>query len=180
MKNLIVIFTLGLCFCANAASEMKPGLWEDHFTIKSKSGKIEKKLAELKKTLANMPVDQRKMMEAAMASQGAGLTLNNDSVKICISIDQAQRLEVPRPQTSKCKHEEVSRTSEMVKIKFHCDGADVTSGEGEFKLTGPTSYVASAVVNTVDNGVADQLTLNQKGKWISSDCGNIKSVPLKK
>ena len=49
-KTFIISILLSmLSFSAFAISNMKPGLWEHSFVIKSESGKVEKALNEMKK-----------------------------------------------------------------------------------------------------------------------------------
>jgi hypothetical protein len=178
--SILAFFIFVFATNTNASSAMKPGLWQDDFTIKSKSGKIEKKLSDLKKKISALPPDQRKMMEAAMASQGAGLSLTNNSVKICISEEQAKNLNLPESSLTKCKPEEVGRTDNYVKLKFNCPGNPPSTGEGEFKLNSPTSYESRASINTFSDGNPETLNVNQKGTWLSADCGNIRSIRIKK
>lgn len=169
-----------LVFSVEAASTMKPGLWEHSFTIKSQSGKAEKAMAEMKKQMANMPAEQRKMLMDMMAKQGLGTDGQNNSVKVCISKTQAENLEIPQHQSGNCTHEVISRTANSVKMKFNCKGATVTSGEGDFQLASPTSYTGKTIINTVRDGKEDRMDMDQKGKWLSADCGNVKEMPIKK
>lgn len=163
-----------------AVSKMKPGLWENQFIIKSQSGKVEKAMSDLKSKMASMPAEQRKMMEEIMAKQGLGMNSQANSVKICISKEQAENLEIPQGENENCTHEVIKRTSHSIKMKFQCTGERATSGEGEFTLTSPTAYTGKSVINTSINGKADRMDMNQKGKWLSSDCGEIKPVSNKK
>lgn len=165
-------------FAANM--NMKPGLWEHSFTIKSDSGQVEKGLADMKKSLEKMPPEQRKMMEEMMAKQGMGLSAKGTAVKVCISKEQAEKLDIPQNQDSNCKQEVLSRTQNSIKMKFTCTGDPSSSGEGEFTLKSPTAYVGKAVVNTDSKGKKDRLNMDQNGKWLSADCGNIQSVKMKK
>lgn len=175
--------TISFTFCLSAYpanSGMKPGLWEHHFTIKSQSGKIENAMADLKVKMANMPVEQRKMMEDMMAKQGLGINHHANSVKVCISKEQAANLEIPQGQNQNCKNEVIKRTAKTIKIKFECKGISKSLGEGEFTLTSPTSYTGKSVVNmTVDNK-PDRMNMDQKGKWLSANCGEIKPIPTEK
>jgi major membrane immunogen (membrane-anchored lipoprotein) len=180
-KILTVIIPLTFTFSSHAAmNEMKPGLWENTFTIKSQSGKVEKAMADLKSKMASMPAEQRKMMEEMMAKQGLGVSQEANTVKVCISKEQAKNMEIPQGQNQNCTHEIVNRTNNSVKMKFDCKGTRETSGEGEFTLTSPTAYTGKSIVNTTLDGKQDRMDMTQKGKWLSSDCGEIKSLQSKK
>ena len=181
LKSLFVFLaTSSLISSVSAMESMKPGLWEHSFTIKSQSGQVEKGLADMKKSMAKMPPEQRKMMEEMMAKQGMGVSDKGTSVKVCISKEQAEKLDIPQSQDSNCKQEILSRTSKNIKIKFTCTGNPSSTGEGEFTLINPGAYVGKAVVNTDSNGKKDRLDMDQKGKWLAADCGAIQPIKTQK
>lgn len=163
---------------ANAA--MKPGLWEHSFTMKSESGKVEKALADMQKQMASMPAEQRKMMEEMMAKQGLGIGGKTNAVKVCVSKEQAEKLEFPQHQNDNCKQEVIKRTANSVKMKFNCTGKSVTSGEVDFNLIDSGNYTGKAIITTNHSGKNEQMIMDQKGKWLSADCGNIKPAVHKK
>lgn len=163
-----------------ASSAMRPGLWEHQFTIKSESGKIEKAMADLKVKMAKMPVDQRKMMEEVMAKQGLAVNQQLSSLKVCISKEQAENLEIPQGYNQNCTQEVISRTKDTIKMKFDCTGVAETHGVGEFTLTSPTAYTGKSLINSTVKNKTEHMVMSQKGKWISSKCGTIKPIPIKK
>lgn len=164
-----------------AAQNMKPGLWEHSFTMKSQSGKVEQAMLDMKKQMAAMPADQRKMMESMMAKQGMGLGLGKaTNVNVCISKEQASKLEFPNNQNGHCKQEIMKRTANYVQMKFSCDGDPKTEGTAEFNLVNSTTYTGKAVINLIKDGKTDRMDMNSKGKWLSADCGNLKPYTPKK
>lgn len=180
-KILTIIIPLTFTFSLHAAtSQMKPGLWENTFTIKSQSGKIEKAMIDLKSKMASMPAEQRKMIEEVMAKQGLAVNQQASSVKVCITKEQAQNLEIPHGDNQDCTHEIVKRTTNSIKVKFACKGERTTSGEGEFTLLSPTAYNGKSIINTLVDDKQDRMEMSQKGKWLSSDCGAIKPFENKK
>lgn len=179
-KQLFLIIPLALSFEVHAASDMKPGLWENRLTVKSQSGRVEKLMEDFKKKIANMPPEQREMMESAMASQGLGISPKDNIVKVCISKEQAANLDIPQGQNRYCDHEVLNRTTNSVKVKFNCKGSRPTTGEGEFTLTSPTAYTGQSIINTTVDGKPDRMDLSQKGKWLSSNCGKIRAYEPKK
>ncbi len=178
---LSIILPLSFCLSSFAAtSGMRPGLWEHSFTVKSQSGKVEKAMSDLKAKMAAMSPDQRKMMEEVMAKQGLGINQQANGVKVCISKEQAENLEIPQGQNQNCTQEVLERTAKTIKMKFDCPGITHTSGEGEFTLTSPTAYNGKSVINTTVNNKSDRMDMVQKGKWLSANCGEIKPIPTKK
>lgn len=158
-----------------AKIQMKPGLWENTINIKSQSGKIESSLNDLKSKMASMPAEQRKMMEEVMAKQGLSVNQEASKIKVCISKEQAENLEIPQGENSDCRHEILKRTASSIKMRFNCTGETKASGEGEYTLLSPIAYKGKSIVNAVVNGKQDKMEMSQMGKWLSSDCGNIKS-----
>ena len=177
---LLSLVTLSLSFNVLSAEKMKPGLWEHSFTMKSKTGDVEKGLEQMKKAMAKMTPEQRKMMEDMMAKQGMGMSDKGTSVKVCISKEQAENLEIPQNQEDNCEQEILKRTPNSIKIKFTCTGESNSTGEGEFTLVNSTSYVGKAIVDIESKGNKDRLNMDQKGKWLSADCGSIKPIKNKK
>lgn len=176
--SILIPFTFSVSVFA-APSGMKAGLWEHSFSVKSQSGKVEKAMASLKEKMANMPAEQRKMMEEVMAKQGLGVSPQANNVKVCISKEQADNLEIPQGYNQGCTNEVTNRTAKSVKMKFACKGSSLTSGEAEFTLTSPTAYVGKSVINTIVDEKPDRVDMDQKGKWLSANCGKINQVPVK-
>ena len=182
-KSKILIFIILLtftCFAHAAKNQMKPGLWENTITIKSQSGKIEKSLNDLKSQMATMPAEQRKMMEDVMAKQGLSINQQASKIKVCISKEQAENFEIPQGENSDCTHEILKRTTNSIKVKFDCKGDHAASGVGEYNLTSSTAYNGKSIVNTIIDKKQDKMEMSQVGKWLASDCGNIKSYQSKK
>lgn len=174
---LILIFNASI---TSAAYTMKPGLWESSFTIKSESGKIEDGMNKMQAEMAKMPDEQRKMIEGIMSNKNVSVGAGKPtSVKICISKEQADDLEIPQKETGSCTHKVVKRTAYSTKIKFSCTGEPVTNGESEFTLISPTTYTGKTIVNNFSQGKTERMDMNQKGKWLSVDCGNIKPITKK-
>lgn len=155
-------------------TQLRPGLWEHRFTMESQSGEMERSMQQMQEELANMPPEQRKMMEQMMASQGVQVGPGGHSVRICLSQEQAARGMVPQ-QDGNCRQEVVKRSGNTIKYRFNCTGNPPSSGEGEVTIISPTAYTGKSIVNTTVNGQPDRITMEQSGKWLSDDCGNIKS-----
>ena len=177
MKLYLLLVTAPLALAAFSASaqSMKPGLWEHSFTMKSQSGQMEKGMAEMQKQMAAMPPEQRKMMEQMLAQSGVGMGAKANTVKVCISAEQAARLDIPQ-KDGQCKQDITQRSGSTMKFKFSCAGQPPTSGEGEITFSSPTSYTSKSVVNTAVEGKPERMTMDQTGQWLSADCGALKPV----
>lgn len=180
MKRVIASVAAVICVASSGAAlaqaqKMRPGLWEHSFTMKSQSGQMEKAMSDMQQQMASMPPEQRKMMEQMMAQQGMGMGTPGKSVKVCITKEQAERNEVPQ-QEGNCTQQVVQRTGNTVKVKFSCTGNPPTSGESEVTFSSPTTYTGKSVVDTMVNGKPERMTMDQSGKWLSADCGNVKPM----
>lgn len=178
MKKIITIVAAAACTSLTGtalaqAQKMRPGLWEHSFTMRSQSGQMEKAMSEMQQQMASMPPEQRKMMEQMMAQQGMGMGTSGRSIKVCITKEQAERDEVPQQEGS-CTQQVVQRTANTIKVKFSCAGNPPTSGEGEVTFLSPTAYTGKMTVNTMVDGKPERMSMEQSGKWLSGDCGNIK------
>ena len=174
-KTLTLALAFTFSVSTHAAYNMKPGLWEHSFTMKSESGKVEKAMDEMKKQMASMPAEQRKMMEEMLAKQGMAIGNNKGtSVKVCISKDQADKLEFPQNQNDRCMNEIIKRTANSVESKFTCEGYPKTEGVAGFNLLSSTVYTGKADINVTKDGKVEKMNMDSKGKWLTADCGNVK------
>jgi hypothetical protein len=183
MKKLhLVLVTVALVsatFCATAQT-MKPGLWQINNKLSSSSGEMEKAMAEAQKQLANMPPDQRKMMEDMMAKQGVGMGAGagTTSVKVCMTKEMVERHEVVTQQGD-CKHTTSPRTGNTMKFSFVCTKPPST-GEGQVTFVSPEAYSMKMTLNTTANGKAETMNMDATGKFLSAECGAIKPLTLPK
>lgn len=158
--------------------KMRPGLWEHTVSMKSQSGQMEAAMAQMQKSMASMTPAQRKQMEDMMAQQGVRIGPNGNSVKVCITAEQADLDRIP-PQEG-CT-QKVQRTGpSSIAMTFSCKGAPgqpPTSGEGTMTFSGPTAYAGNFKVQTTTaQGKPEQLDMAQTGKWLAADCGGLKPV----
>ncbi|MFN4117708.1 DUF3617 domain-containing protein [Acidovorax sp.] len=168
---------LGLAH-AQQPQKMRPGLWEHTVAMKSQSGQMEAAMAQMQKSMASMSPEQRKQIEQAMAQQGVSMGPQGNTVKMCISPQQADLDNIP-PQEG-CT-QTVKRTGpNTLAMTFTCKGGSgqpPTSGEGTMTFSGPTAYAGNFKVKTTTaGGKPEQIDMAQTGKWLSADCGTIKSV----
>jgi hypothetical protein len=122
-----------------------------------------------------MPADQRKMVEQMMAAQGVKLGPAGNSLRVCITKEDAALDQVPQYEGD-CRQQVVERTGNTVKVKFNCSGDPPSSGEGEVTFLKPTAYTGKATIDTVVAGKPERLNVNQAGKWLADDCGSIKPL----
>lgn len=160
------------------AAPMRHGLWLHTYTMQTQSGQMENQLREAQEYLANLPPEQReaveKLMGEAMASYGIELGPDNQSIKICISKERAARGIIPH-QEDDCTQEITERKGNTIKMTFACNGNPPSSGESVVTFHSPTHYTGKSIVNTTVEGRPEKITIEQSGKWLSYDCGNLKA-----
>lgn len=164
---------------ASAQQRMRPGLWEHSVNMKSQSGQMEAALAEMQKSLASMPPEQRKQMEQMMAQQGVGMGPKGQTVKVCITKEQADLDNIPQQEGCTQKVQRVDAST--MKVAFSCKGGQgqpPSSGEGTITMQGPTAYTGQFRFKTETQGKPEQIDMAQSGKWLSDNCGAIKPMPM--
>ena len=169
----------GMAGGASAQQKMRPGLWEHSVNMKSQSGQMEAAMAEMQKSLASMPPEQRKQMEQMMAQQGVGMGPKGQTVKVCITKEQADLDNVPQQEGCTQKVQRVDAST--MKVAFACKGGQgqpPSSGEGTISMQGPTAYTGQFKFKTQTQGKPEQIDMAQSGKWLSDNCGAIKPMPM--
>lgn len=157
----------------HAAPDMRAGLWQHEFSMKSQSGQMEQAMQQMQEQLKNMPPEQRKMMEQMMAERGVELGSDSQRIKVCVSEERAKKGFVPQ-QDGNCTHEVIEQSGNTTRFKFRCGGPQPSSGEGEVTFSSPTSFHGKAVTTTTINGKPERMEMEQSGRWLSADCGNLK------
>lgn len=184
--SLASVVAFGVLAAPVAAQTMKPGLWE----INNKMGgsgdsgaKMAAAMEQMQKQMAAMSPEQRKQMEKMMAQQGVNMAPGGAgsgmAVRVCITKEMAARNETPTQTQGDCKHEQMQKSGNTMKFKFACTKPP-SSGEGEVTQNSPESYSMKMKVNREMKGKPEQMTMEAQGKWVSSDCGNVKPITPRK
>jgi hypothetical protein len=198
---LLIAAGVGLNAQAAIHVDMKPGLWEHKFkmdessldaTQKTQAEQMTKAMDEMKKQMANMPPEQRKMMEdmmakqgikvsdkgLEMAAQGVQITKEGTTVKACVTQEEIDRGELPKSD-DKCEEKVTQVSPKVLKISYVCKGENPTRGEGEVVFQNDKSYTGQVAYTTTVENKTQTYRADQSGKWLSSDCGNIKPASYK-
>jgi hypothetical protein len=169
-----ILISVSLCVIAmgaQAQEKMKPGLWE--MTVRSDMLKSmpaipPAQLEELKKRGIKIPA-----MENGAAIQ-----------KMCVTAEMTDKVGKNPLQNNPgdCKEKSSSRTGNTSTVEMVCDGPRL-KGTGIIKAT----YSDKTLQSVYDfKGVSNNRPVNQNietsGKWLSSDCGEVKpyAAPPKK
>jgi hypothetical protein len=171
-------FVIAAASGAAIGQNLKPGLWEITQRMQTGSGQMENQMAQMQQQMANMPPEQRKMVEEMMARQGVkmgqGGAGGGMSLKVCMTKEMVERHEVPT-QRGDCKTTQQPRVGSTMRVSFACTNPP-SSGEGEVTFSGPESYQMKMVVNTQMQGRPEKINMDGAGKWLGSDCGDVKPM----
>jgi uncharacterized protein YneF (UPF0154 family) len=197
VAGLLVISSISLN--AHALKiDMKPGLWEHAFKFDKNSmgamggaqqDQMNKAMEEMKTQMANLPPEQRKMMEDMMAKQGIkvsdkgidmaaqGLSISKDGTKVKACVTQADIDRGAMPQADvNCEQKITQISASQFKTTYVCKGEHPAQGEGEITFQNDKAYTGKMKMVTQVNGKPETIQGDNSGKWLSSDCGNIKPV----
>jgi hypothetical protein len=130
----------------------------------------------MEKQLAAMPPDQRKQMEAMMAGRGGKMGASGRSTKVCLTKEQAERPPEARMNQGECTQKDVQRSGNTIKYKFECTKPP-SSGEGELTFSSDKAYSGRSTVTSQVAGKPQQMTMEMQGKWLATDCGDVKPRP---
>jgi hypothetical protein len=155
------------------AQTMKPGLWEVRQQPQL-DAQQQAQMDQARQQMAAMPPEQRKQMEAMMAQRGMSVDLagGGTTVKVCITKEQASRDAPPVDDRGDCK-QSVKRDGAVIHTRFECSKPP-SKGEGEITLSGPEAYSMQMRVTSERGGKPATMVMKGQGRWLGTDCGNVK------
>lgn len=157
-----------------SAQNLKPGLWEVTNKMGG-SGDMGAAMAQMQKEMANMPPEQRKMMQEMMKKQGVQMGPGGGmSSRICMTKEMTERNEVPAHQGD-CRMTNQQRSGNTLKFAMKCTNPPAT-GEGQVTIASPEAYTMRMNMKTTIDGKPQAMSMDAAGKWIGADCGALKPV----
>ncbi len=177
--------------------DMKPGLWEHKFKFSDDSAnsinkeqmeQMNKAMEQMKEQMANLPPEQKKMMEQMMEkqgikvsdkgidmeSQGVHISKDGTTVKVCITQEDIDRGGLPQTEEN-CDQKLTQLSPQSFKVNFECKGEHPSKGEGLVNFQSNKAYTGNMTVTTQMGDKTQVIKGDQAGKWLGSDCGDIKS-----
>jgi len=163
---------------AQAQVAMKPGLWETRMIRMTVDGKdmlsqMSAAQEQMRQSLAKMPPEQRKKMEAMMSGQGGDMMTQ----RICISPEMAARDGATAPPRAECNPPKITRSGNRSSFEMTCkQGGGQVVSKGETQLNGDQMSSKMEAVTTEPGGARRITQTETQMKFVSSDCGKIKPV----
>lgn len=179
---LLLSISLGGASAAHAQAPggFKPGLWETSILKLTIDGKdmlsqMSAMQEQLRQTMAQMPAEQRKRMEAMLGAEMADPMRQ----RICISPEMAARDEsmVPRPKGAECEPPKFNRSGQRITFEVACKtkaGQVRTKGENVLSADRVDSKMETV---SIEAGGARHVSITESTmKYLGKDCGSVKPV----
>ncbi len=163
-----------------SAQTMKPGLWEITNNMQSGGKDLTAAMAGMQKQMAAMPPEQRKMMEDMMAKQGVKIGAGSGggmTVKMCMTQEMVDRNQISPPHQGDCTNTASPRVGGAMKFAFKCTKPPA-SGQGEVNFSSSEAYTMKMTTTTSAGGAERTMDMQASGKWLGSNCGDIKPIQL--
>lgn len=171
-----------LASCALAASvaaasavsislHMSTGLWETTSAVTMSGMEAAANLTP--EQMANMPPAARAQMQAMMASMNG---VHKNTQKSCITqkeLDHPFKTNMSDPNMT-CTDTVVSATPVDEKIHVTCTGARTADGTFHFTMDSPTTMHGHMELVSTAHGHAVTFKNDMTGRWLGSDCGDVK------
>lgn len=174
---LPVIAACAATAIAATAQTLKPGLWQMQ---QSAGGKADSGMAGMEQAMAGMSPEQRKQMEAMMARRGRVLAPTGDggmAMKVCLTREMIDRNDIPAIR-GKCQIGRQQRSGNTLNIAFTCSDPP-SKGDSQVVLDSPEAFTIHTDVTTTGTAQPERMSMAGSGKWLSTDCGDVKPVQAK-
>ena len=181
--------TLGCLMVGSAAQassvklDMAPGLWLNTISYVENGEQVQAALDEMKKLMASMSEEQRKVMEQAMnasniqfddesvqiKNQGIALTSQGLTSQQCITqadIDEGLLSEVDED----CEVSLQQVGAKRFKHTQQCTDELSMTMQSEIEFLSKTHYKGTGVMTQEVNGQRQQTKMTLEGKWLSASC----------
>lgn len=172
--------SLLLALPAQAALQMKPGLWETRFKTQAGSPGANAAMDMLRQHMANMTPEQRKQMEAAIARHGGGMSMpdleadGSVVAKICVTKEMIAKSQLPtQPNQAGCSFKNSPLAGNVLTVTFSCTNPP-TKGETRVVMQSDSAYTATMTSTSTFQGHTENIKAQGTGKWLSADCGSVK------
>lgn len=168
-----------LCVCSARAAlpqQITPGLWETKSKMGDGSGELQEAMAMMQQQLAGMAPQQRAKIDAMLASQGVAIGGDGVIAHVCITPEMASQQRMPIAQArGSCTYQQATMLGNTLHYAFSCTNPQ-GSGNGTATFSGSTNYTSRTRVTTSATGASETVTVASSGRWLGSDCGNVKPL----
>ena len=171
---------LGAGLTASAAHaenppSLAPGLWEMTTRMKAGDAATNDAMATAQARIAQMPAEQRRQMEQALAARGVDVRLGADALvaRICMTREMTERDAIASQHIGNCKTERSARSGNTIKFAAVCSDPRSTT-EGVTTILDPKTFESRTTTTAESAGTTRMTTMTQTGRWVGADCGAVK------
>jgi hypothetical protein len=154
------------------AQGIKPGLWEVSSKMTATDAQTDQTVSMLLQQLANLPPEQRSMVQQMAQSRGIALPRiapnGNVSITACVTPDMAASKQVPTIQQGDCTSNNIAVDGGM-KLAFVCSNP-AARGEGQLRFVGDRAFTMKMNVTSSVRGRQEQVTVDSDGRWQGEHC----------
>ncbi|MFL0811410.1 MAG: DUF3617 domain-containing protein [Agarilytica sp.] len=165
----ILLLSFISSFSFAEAPDIRTGWWQYKVDMKTQSGQLEAAIEQAKAAMANMPPEQRAMMEQMMNGRGMKFDLQNRTFETCITQEDLARMEMPKPDKN-CSQTFTKKSAKKYAMSMSCTGNPPSKGTGEFEIVDSKTFKGKVVMETQLQGKPEIMTMQQFGKWVSDTC----------
>ena len=168
-----------LATAAQAQPHVRPGLWEETVTTKTDNAQANAAMEQMKQRIAAMTPEQRAAMEKMMGGHAMPMSGAPNVMRVCITKEQAERSFTPEGNGGHCSRSNVSTSGSITKFDYACESTHSTvTGHGVFTAMGDTGFSVISSSDMVGTKTTMHIDSQIAGKFISSNCGDVKPVEL--
>jgi hypothetical protein len=165
---------------------LKPGLWESRIVKHVMDGRdmtsqMTRALSQMQNNLSRLPPEQRARTEAMMKEHGALTMGSTGTTRLCISPEMAGRNKPIVDPEGRCQPVKINQSGNHTTFEFNCNAnGTVMTGKGESTATGDVITSRVDVSTRKGKGETHMLHTETELKFLGSDCGDVKPIPLPK
>jgi Protein of unknown function (DUF3617) len=188
MRKPLVVTLVALAAVNGLAAGfgLKPGLWESRVVKHVLDGQdmtpqMTAAMSQMQNNLSRLPPEKRAQLEAMMKEHGA-LTMGTAGItRLCISPEMAGRNKPIVDPEGRCQPVKINQSGNHTTFEINCSAnGTVMAGKGESTATG--DVITSRVDMSTRKGKGETHMLHNETemKFLGSDCGDVKPIPLPK
>lgn len=155
---------------ADESISIKPGLWEHTVKMESETGQLERAMEQVQQQMDAMPAAQKKMMLDMLKRQGMDLDFTNQTLRDCVTSEQANLGEFEWSNKGECEQVSVERNGDETHVKFACGK---NNARGEMIIRDQTEYTGESQMTVDFQGQRETVSIAHGGEWLGDDCGDL-------
>jgi len=162
-----------------APPNLKPGLWEMEMegsrgNQRTDSAQMQAAMEQMRAKLAQMPPEQRRMIEQQMGQMGFSPSQKGLGMRVCMTADDIKREQIPLNEKG-CDSKVVTRSASRWVADITCRDPQMT-GTAEAVFDSATAYRVSMKGQVTEEGRTLPFSMKMQWKYVGSDCGSVKPL----